>query len=266
MSFKHKYTYEEKESILFEYKNGIRGFRELCRIHGIAQQSLKDWIRLYETFGMAGLRTGSTASHYPKEVKEAAVQDYLMHSCTVKEILKKYQIRSATQLKKWVKKYNGHEKLKASGTGGTVIMTKGRKTTFDELYERGELNQLTTIILVDSTPVSELSNAIKDIVTAIELPMPEYKDIEKIVRDIPVSDQYESTPGNKLGIQNDVCRNLQGLQFYEIDQVLRSALVRSNGRLTERTLQYVLEEKEMTFTTKCRSQALLIRRQWYSVR
>ena len=108
MSFKHKYTYEEKESILFEYKNGIRGFRELCRIHGIAQQSLKDWIRLYETFGMAGLRTGSTASHYPKEVKEAAVQDYLMHSCTVKEILKKYQIRSATQLKKWVKKYNGH--------------------------------------------------------------------------------------------------------------------------------------------------------------
>ena len=135
MSFKHKYTYEEKESILFEYKNGIRGFRELCRIHGIAQQSLKDWIRLYETFGMAGLRTGSTASHYPKEVKEAAVQDYLMHSCTVKEILKKYQIRSATQLKKWVKKYNGHEKLKASGTGETVIMTKGRKTTFDERVE-----------------------------------------------------------------------------------------------------------------------------------
>lgn len=135
MSFKHKYTYEEKESILFEYKNGIRGFRELCRIHGIAQQSLKDWIRLYETFGMTGLRTGSTASHYPKEVKEAAVQDYLMHSCTVKEILKKYQIRSATQLKKWVKKYNGHEKLKASGTGGTVIMTKGRKTTFDERVE-----------------------------------------------------------------------------------------------------------------------------------
>lgn len=117
--------------------------------------------------------------------------------------------------------------------------------TYVELYERGELNQLTTIILVDSTPVSELSNAIKDIVTVIELPMPEYKDIEKIVRDIPVSDQYESTPGNKLGIQNDVCRNLQGLQFYEIDQVLRSALVRSNGRLTERTLQYVLEEKRM---------------------
>ena len=32
-------------------------------------------------------------------------------------------------------KYNGHEKLKDSGTGGTLIMTKGRKTTFEERVE-----------------------------------------------------------------------------------------------------------------------------------
>mgnify|MGYP000929235251 CR=1 FL=1 len=32
-------------------------------------------------------------------------------------------------------KYNGHEELKASGTGGTPIMTKGRKTTFEERVE-----------------------------------------------------------------------------------------------------------------------------------
>lgn len=38
-------------------------------------------------------------------------------------------------LKEWIKKYNGHEKLKASGTGGTIIMTKGRKTTFEERIE-----------------------------------------------------------------------------------------------------------------------------------
>ena len=46
-----------------------------------------------------------------------------------------YQIRSGTQLKKWIKKYNGCEILKSSGTGGTLIMTKGRKTTFDERIE-----------------------------------------------------------------------------------------------------------------------------------
>ena len=135
MSFKHKYTYDEKAKILLEYQAGVHGFRELCRIYGIAQQSLKDWIRLYETFGMEGLKTGSSATHYSRETKQAAVQDYLAHKLPVKEILKKYQIRSDTQLRKWIKKYNGHEELKASGTGGTTIMTKGRKTTFNERVE-----------------------------------------------------------------------------------------------------------------------------------
>ena len=97
MSFKHKYTYDEKAKILLEYQAGVHGFRELCRIYGIAQQSLKDWIRLYETFGMEGLKTGSSATHYSRETKLAAVQDYLAHKLPVKEILKKYQIRSDQQ-------------------------------------------------------------------------------------------------------------------------------------------------------------------------
>ena len=50
-------------------------------------------------------------------------------------ICKKFKIHSTTQLRNWIKKYNGHEELKASETGGTVIMTKGRKTTFEERIE-----------------------------------------------------------------------------------------------------------------------------------
>lgn len=135
MSFKHKYTYDEKVKILLEYEAGVHGFRKLCQIYGIAQQSLKDWIRLYETFGMEGLKTGSSATKYSRKTKQAAVQDYLAHKLPVKEILKKYKIRSETQLRRWIKKYNGHEELKASGTGGIDIMAKGRKTSFDERVE-----------------------------------------------------------------------------------------------------------------------------------
>lgn len=47
----------------------------------------------------------------------------------------KYKIKSTYQLRDWIKKYNGHKELKASGTGGAVIMTQGRKTTFDERVE-----------------------------------------------------------------------------------------------------------------------------------
>jgi transposase len=39
------------------------------------------------------------------------------------------------QLRNWILKYNSHEELKASGTGGMLIMTKGRKTTYDERIE-----------------------------------------------------------------------------------------------------------------------------------
>ena len=135
MSFKHKFSYEEKVKKLSEYLDGTYGFREVCRRYNINQGSLKDWKRLYETFGLSGLKTESKTSHYSKEGKESAVRDYLSHALTVPEILKKYQIRSGTQLRKWIMKYNGHEKLKSSGTGGNSIMTKGRKTTFEERVE-----------------------------------------------------------------------------------------------------------------------------------
>ena len=135
MSFIHKFSYEEKVKILSEYLDGTYGFREVCRRHNINQGSLKDWKRLYETFGWSGLKTGSKTNHYSSETKEAAVRDYLSHALTIPEILKKYQIRSGTQLKRWIKKYNGHEELKSSGTGGNTIMTKGRKTTFEERVE-----------------------------------------------------------------------------------------------------------------------------------
>ena len=135
MSYKSKYTYDEKVKILMEYQSGIYGFRDICRIYGIARQSLKDWMRLYETFGLEGLKPSSSNVNYSKKMKEAAVQDYLAHKMPVIELLKKYQLRSETQLRQWILKYNGHEELKASRTGGTVIMTKGRKTSFDERVE-----------------------------------------------------------------------------------------------------------------------------------
>ena len=50
-------------------------------------------------------------------------------------ICKRYGIRSKAKLQIWIKKYNGYEELKSSGTGGNTIMTKGRKTTFEERVE-----------------------------------------------------------------------------------------------------------------------------------
>lgn len=135
MAFKHKYSYGEKEKIIIEYLNKTYGFRELCRIYGMSQGALKGWIRLYNAFGFEGLITSSKASRYSSMLKQAAVNEYLSGKYTAPEILKKYKIRSETQLRRWIWKYNGHEELKSFGTGENIIMTKGRKTTFDERVE-----------------------------------------------------------------------------------------------------------------------------------
>lgn len=67
-------------------------------------------------------------------MKLQAVHDYINGCGSQDDICKKYSIRAKSKLQKWIKMYNGHEELKSSGTGGT-IMTKGRKTTFDERVE-----------------------------------------------------------------------------------------------------------------------------------
>lgn len=135
MSFKHKFSFEEKIQIVTGYLNGRNGFRESCRIYNVSQQGLKDWIRLYNTFGAEGLKSGNSCTRYSAEIKQHAVDDYFSHRLTFPQILTKYKIRSTTQLRRWILKYNSHEELKSSGKGGTTIMTKGRRTTYDERIE-----------------------------------------------------------------------------------------------------------------------------------
>ena len=100
----------------------------------ISIASIQQWICIYKSEGEgAFLVTGN--KRYSKELKEQAVQDYLCGRGSQQEICQRYGIRAKSKLQNWIKKYNGHEELKASGTGGTAIMTKGRKTTFDDRVE-----------------------------------------------------------------------------------------------------------------------------------
>lgn len=68
-------------------------------------------------------------------MKQKAVSDYLAGRGSQDDICKKYGIRSKAKLQIWIKKYNGHEQLKSSGTGRSMIMTKGRKIALEERVE-----------------------------------------------------------------------------------------------------------------------------------
>lgn len=135
MGRKSKFTPEEKLKVIETIQNGIDSACNQARLLGIDQTTIQRWICNYMSLGMNGLITANQNVSYSKTLKEAAVLDYLSGLGSLMDICQKYGIRSKEQLRNWILKYNGHEELKTSGTGGTEIMAKGRKTTFDERVE-----------------------------------------------------------------------------------------------------------------------------------
>lgn len=129
-----KYSAEVKIAAVKEYLEGQSSQGKIAERLGISKPSLRKWIMKYEAMGAEGfLKIGN--KHYSKKVKEQAVQSYLAGEGSLMTICKKFKIHSTCQLQVWIKKYNSHEKLTASGIGGTAIMTEGRKTTFEERIE-----------------------------------------------------------------------------------------------------------------------------------
>lgn len=129
-----KISAEEKITAVKCYLNGESSQRQLARRYGVSVSSVQQWIRNYVSMGESAFLSHKNKK-YPKEFKLQAVQDYLSGKGTQNEICKKYGIRSKGKLQLWIKLYNDGEILKSSGTGGSAIMTKGRKTTFDERIE-----------------------------------------------------------------------------------------------------------------------------------
>ena len=131
---KRNISAQDKINAVKRYLNGLTSQRILANEFSISQASIQQWITNYESMGEDAFLMKSY-KHYSAELKRKAVLDYLSGKGSQTDICKKYGIRSKSKLQKWIKKYNGHEELKSSGTGGSIIMTKGRKTTFEERIE-----------------------------------------------------------------------------------------------------------------------------------
>ena len=134
MGRKVKYSSKEKINAVKEYLDGKDSINSITKRLDITFQAFKQWVNNYEAMGADAFMTCHN-KHYSKAEKEQAVAAYLAGEGSHMDICKKYKIHSTTQLRRWIKKYNGHEELKASRMGDTGIMTKGRKTTFNERVE-----------------------------------------------------------------------------------------------------------------------------------
>ena len=127
MSKRKRIKSEEKIRIAKACINGSVSLNAAAEKLGVHQSVVDDWVRLYQTEGIAAFLPREGNRRYDPILKEAAVKDYISGRGSLREICKIYKIRNQIQLRSWIKVYNGHKDFRKQ-TGGSR-MTKGRETT-----------------------------------------------------------------------------------------------------------------------------------------
>lgn len=127
---KSKIKAEEKIRIVISCVNGELGQSEAASQIGVDHTVVADWVRQYQAEGIEAFMYWERNRTYSPEKKEAAVKAYLSGEGSIRDICGKYNIRSTSMLRNWIKVYNGHKDFKKQ-TGGSR-MTKGRETTQTE--------------------------------------------------------------------------------------------------------------------------------------
>ena len=131
---KSKICAEEKIKTVENILEGKESMSTAAKRLGIDWTTVRAWIISYKSNGLDAF-THVKNKHYSAKEKIEAVIAYLSGEGSLNSLSQRFGLRSNMQLRDWIKRYNSHEELKTSGTGGCFTMTKGRKTTFDERVE-----------------------------------------------------------------------------------------------------------------------------------
>lgn len=128
---RNKISKEIKLNAVIKILNGQSSVPSMATKLKVNVTAVADWIRIYQSIGVDAFDNTKNQA-YSSELKLQAVTEYLSGKGSLDAICKKFKIKSTTQLRHWISKYNNHDKLKSYSGGTGRIMAKGRKTTFEE--------------------------------------------------------------------------------------------------------------------------------------
>ncbi|HEY5575828.1 MAG TPA: transposase [Clostridiaceae bacterium] len=135
MSRKSKFSQEMKLEVVMQYIEGKASAPDLAMMYGCSYQIIATWVTLYQNQGGEAFLETTKNQSYSAEFKRLVVEEYLRGKISLQLLAVKHNIRSKTVILKWISLYNGHKKLKSSGTRGGIDVTNGRKTTYEERIE-----------------------------------------------------------------------------------------------------------------------------------
>lgn len=133
---KCKLINEERIAAVKEYLNGLGSYQTIARKYGIGRTTLLEAVNLYLSQGELALYPTAKNTYYSPELKRQAVEAYLSGEGSLQDICNRFHIRSKSQLRDWIRLYNGHNEFKSyTGHRSDIYMTKGRNTTLEERIE-----------------------------------------------------------------------------------------------------------------------------------
>ena len=104
---KSKVSYGDKIEAAEKYWPGESSQERLASEYGVGRATVRQWLAIYESQGIAGLQPKPGNNCYSKELKLQAVLAYLNGKDSQQDICKKYQVLSRKQLHDWITIYNG---------------------------------------------------------------------------------------------------------------------------------------------------------------
>jgi transposase len=134
MGRKNKILVELKLKAVKEYLYGETTLEKISCKYGVGTSTFRGWLLKYKSTGSNGFGLKHN-NRYTEEFKINVVKSYLSGEGSYTELAIKYKIPSHGTVIKWVSLYNSHERLNNYKIGESPIMTKGRKTTYEERIE-----------------------------------------------------------------------------------------------------------------------------------
>ena len=135
MPHNSKFSPEEKVKAVEDYLNGKRTSTQIVQSYSINKTTLKRWVNLYKSSGIDGLISKATNKHYPAELKQKAIEEYIQGQASAMDLVVKYRVSNDAVVRRWIQKYNSHGEFKSKKTGSEIYMAKGRPTSFEERQE-----------------------------------------------------------------------------------------------------------------------------------
>lgn len=132
MGRKEKIIVAKKITAVEDYLTGKKGVTQICLELQVSKGSFRNWLRKYQLNGVQGLQCYKKNTYYPESLKLQAISDYEKGIGSLNDLCNKYNISSYGILQQWIKKYNGHNRVKSHNSRGDKNMIIGRKTSYEE--------------------------------------------------------------------------------------------------------------------------------------